>query len=113
MARFLVWTDLHDEFWNKIPEIPDEALGVDALLLAGDISTHGRHVDAALLLWDQLRKPVIMVRGNHEFYGSVIPELIEEEQARIAKMNAAGADIRLLDGDVTEVAGTRIIGATL
>lgn len=113
MARFLVWTDLHDEFWNKIPEIPDEALGVDALLLAGDISTHGRHVDAALLLWNQLRKPVIMVRGNHEFYGSVIPELIEEEQARIAKMNAAGADIRLLDGDVTEVAGTRIIGATL
>jgi len=113
MARFLVWTDLHDEFWNKIPEVPDEALGVDALLLAGDVSTKGRHVDAALLLWNQLRKPVVMVRGNHEFYGSVMPDLIEEEQERIGEMNAAGADIRMLDGDVTEVAGTRIIGATL
>ncbi len=113
MAKFLVWTDLHDEFWNKIPGIPEEALGVDALLLAGDVSTHGRHVDVALLLWDQLRKPVIMVRGNHEFYGSIIPELIAEEQTRLAEMNAAGADIRMLDGDVTEVAGTRIIGATL
>lgn len=113
MAKFLVWTDLHNEFWNKLPDIPDAALDVDALLLAGDVSTKGRHVDAALILWNQLRKPVIMVRGNHEFYGAVIPEIIAEEQARLLQMNAAGADIRMLDGDVTEVAGTRIVGATL
>lgn len=113
MAKFLVWTDLHNDFWNKLPDIPDAALDVDALLLAGDVSTKGRHVDAALILWNQLRKPVIMVRGNHEFYGAVIPEIIAEEQARLLQMNAAGADIRMLDGDVTEVAGTRIIGATL
>ena len=113
MAKFLVWTDLHNEFWNKLPDIPDAALDVDALLLAGDVSTKGRHVDAALILWNQLRKLVIMVRGNHEFYGAVIPEIIAEEQARLLQMNAAGADIRMLDGDVTEVAGTRIVGATL
>ena len=113
MAKFLVWTDLHNEFCNKLPDIPDAALDVDALLLAGDVSTKGRHVDAALILWNQLRKPVIMVRGNHEFYGAVIPEIIAEEQARLLQMNAAGADIRMLDGDVTEVAGTRIVGATL
>jgi len=113
MAKLLVWSDLHNEFWDDIPDIPDDALDADALLLAGDISTKGRHVDIALLLWDKIRKPVIMVRGNHEFYGSTMSEIVDDEKERIAKMNAAGADIRMLDGDSTIVNGTRIIGGTL
>lgn len=113
MAKFLVWADLHDEFWNALPEIPRSVGDIDALLIAGDISTGGRHVDLALLLWDQLRRPVVMVRGNHEFYGARMDEVIAAEGYRVAELNALGADIRVLDGDVTEVAGTRIIGATL
>ena len=112
MARFLVWSDLHHEVWQSLPEttIGDQ---VDAILLAGDISTGGRHVDCALLIWDRYRVPVILVRGNHEFYRSEISELIAEGRRRVSGMNAAGADIRVLDGEATEVAGVRVIGATL
>jgi hypothetical protein len=113
MANFLVWSDLHNEFWRDIPEIPSEAMDVDALLLAGDVSTQGRHVDVALLLWDVLRKPVVMIRGNHEFYDAKIDEVIADDTARIAEINKKGGDIRMLDGTSTEVAGTRIVGATL
>jgi predicted phosphohydrolase len=112
MARFLLWSDLHDEFWQSLPETTRSG-AFDAILLAGDISTRGRHVDCALLIWDRYRVPVIMVRGNHEFYRSEISELIAEEGRRVAEMNAAGADIRILDGAATEVAGVRVIGATL
>lgn len=113
MAKFLTWTDLHNEFWNDIPEIPKQALDVDALLLAGDTWTLGRHVDAAITLWNRLRKPVIMVRGNHEFYGGSISEIIENETAKIAEFNSLGGDIRMLDGHSTIVNGTRVVGATL
>lgn len=112
MARFLLWSDLHDEFWQSLPEttVGNE---VDAILLAGDTHTQGRHVDCALQIWDRYRVPVILVRGNHEFYRSEISELIAEDRRRIDEMNAAGADVRLLDGEATEVAGVRVIGATL
>ena len=112
MARFLLWSDLHDEFWGSLPDtsVSDQ---IDAILLAGYTHTRGRHVDSALLIWDRYRVPVLMVRGNHEFYGAAIPELIAEDARRIEKMNAAGADIWLLDGTATEVAGVRVIGATL
>jgi len=112
MARFLLWSDLHDEFWQSLPEttVGDR---VDAILLAGDTHTQGRHVDSALLIWDRYRVPVLMVRGNHEFYRSEISELTATDRRRIDEMNAAGADIRLLDGGATEVAGVRVIGATL
>lgn len=112
MARFLLWSDLHDEFWGDLPETT-VADGVDAILLAGDTHTQGRHVDCALLIWDRYRVPVLMVRGNHEFYRSEISDLIAQDTRRIDEMNAAGADIRLLDGEATEVAGVRVIGATL
>ena len=113
MARFLVWVDLHDEFWNRVPDIPDSAQDVDALLLAGDTSTQGRHIDIALDLHQQLNKPVIMIRGNHEFYHSTISGIIDNDRRRLAEINAAGGDIRMLEGNATEIAGTRIIGATL
>ena len=113
MARLLVWSDLHNEHWDALPEIPDSALDVDAMLLAGDTSTRGRHVDIAHHFHSRLDKPVIMVRGNHEFYGSQMDRIIAEDTRHIAQINAAGGDIRMLDGNATEIAGTRIVGATL
>lgn len=111
MTRFLVWTDLHDEFWRHVPDVP--LAGFDAVLLGGDISTRGRHVAFAHDVWQQCERPIIMVRGNHEFYGSVIPDLIAREQEKIAALLSQGVDIRVLDGDVTFIGETRIIGATL
>lgn len=113
MARFLAWSDLHDEFWNTVPRVPDSCLDVDAVLLAGDQSTLGRHMDVAWDIWQQTKKPVIMVRGNHEYYGSIVPELLKEELQRMKTFIRDGADIRILDGETTVVGDTRIVGATL
>lgn len=115
MARFLVWSDLHDEFWDQIPDIPDSVRDVDGVLLAGDSSTQGRHVDIAISIYDQIQRPVIMVRGNHEFYRSTISDIVRDDRKHISAANKSGRDIRMLDADcaVTEVSGTRIIGATL
>ena len=113
MARLLVWADLHDEFWQDIPDIPEEARDVDALLLAGDTSTQGRHVNIALHLYETLGKPIIMIRGNHEFYKSTLNTIMTEDRNQIAQINAQGGDIRMLEGNATEIAGTRIIAATL
>lgn len=112
MANFLFWSDLHDEFWNALPEpeIPDN---LDAVLIAGDLSNKGRHVDCALMIWDRFRVPVVIVRGNHEFYHGHLDEVVRQDRTRIDEMNALGADIRLLDGEATEINGTRVIGASL
>lgn len=112
MSRFLVWSDLHVEFWGDIPRILPRD-DIDGLLIAGDTHTRTRHVDMALLAWEMLQVPVVMVRGNHEFHGREMSEIIEDDQRRLAEMRALGAEIHLLDGTEVEIAGTRIIGATL
>jgi Icc-related predicted phosphoesterase len=112
MARFLFWADLHDEFWQGLTW-PADTGPIDAVLLAGDISTKGRHVDRMLDIFRHFQVPVRMVRGNHEYYGSVMEDLIEEEASRIAELRASGVDIAVLDADAEIIAGTRVIGASL
>ena len=115
MAKFLVWTDLHNEFWNDIPEIPKEALDVDAILLGGDTSTKGRHLDIASSLYENIKKPIVIILGNHEYYGSTIYQIELNDNLRLLEMQKQGIDIRLLNykNISTEIAGVRIIGATL
>ena len=51
--------------------------------------------------------------GNHEAYGSIWSELLAEEARQLAALHAEGLDIRILHGATTEIAGARVIGATL
>ena len=44
MARFLVWSDLHDAVWGGF-DLPDLSTPVDGVLIAGDTHTMGRHLD--------------------------------------------------------------------
>ena len=117
-ARFLVWTDLHDEFWKgfHLPELADP---IDAVLIGGDTNTRCRHLDIPARAARKYRCPVIVIWGNHECYGSVWPKLCAKERRELANMHAEGLDVRVLCSDpdpaavATEVAGVRIIGATL
>lgn len=111
MARFLFWGDLHDEFWQNLTW-PKDPGRIDAVLLAGDISTKGRHVDRMVDIFEYFQVPVRMVRGNHEYYGSVMEDLIEEEAVRIGELREAGVDIRVLDAQSEVIAGTRVVGAS-
>jgi len=112
MARFLVWSDLHDEFWDGF-DLPDLSTSVDGVLIAGDTHTSGRHLDIPARAARKYGCPVVVIWGNHEIYGSVWSELIESETAQLAQLRAEGLDIRVLHGEATKIEGVRIIGATL
>ncbi|MBO9455120.1 metallophosphoesterase [Paracoccus sp. R12_1] len=112
MARFLVWSDLHDEFWEGF-DLPDLSAPVDGVLIAGDTHTMGRHLEIPARAARKYGCPVVVIWGNHEPYGSVWSELLVEEERQLAVFRAEGLDIRVLHGAATEVAGVRIIGAPL
>lgn len=112
MVRFLVWSDLHDEFWEGF-DLPDLSTSVDGILIAGDTHTMARHLDIPARAARKYGCPVAVIWGNHEPYGSVWSELMADEERKLEELRAEGLDIRVLHGAATEVAGVRIIGATL
>jgi predicted phosphodiesterase len=76
----------------------------DVVILAGDIARPAEAVAWAT----SLRKPVLYVPGNHEFYGASIDGTL----AMLRRL-CAGTDVRLLDDDVVELSGVRFVGSTL
>ena len=80
---------------------PTEA---DAVVLAGDIARPREAVAWAL----GLGKPVLYVPGNHEFYGSSLPEA-KDELRRLCE----GTPVHLLDGAAVVLQGVRFLGTTL
>ncbi len=112
MARFLVWSDLHDEFWGGF-DLPDLSAPVDGVLIAGDTHTMGRHLDIPAQAARKYGCPVVLIWGNHEPYGSIWSDLLAGEERQLADLRTQGLDIRVLHGAATEIAGVRIIGAML
>lgn len=112
MPRFLIWSDLHDEIWNGF-QMPDLQTPVDGVLIAGDTHTMGRHLDIPGRAARIYNCPVVVIWGNHELYGSIWPELRAREMVRLKQRHKEGLDVRVLHADATEIAGVRIIGATL
>lgn len=112
MARFLVWSDLHDEFWNGF-DLPDLSAPVDGVMIAGDTHTMGRHLDIPARAARKYGCPVVLIWGNHEPYGSIWSDLLEDEERQLETLRGEGLDIRVLHGAATEIAGVRIIWATL
>ncbi|TNE63408.1 MAG: hypothetical protein EP336_17450 [Rhodobacteraceae bacterium] len=92
MARFLVWSDLHDEFWGGF-DLPDLSAPVDGVLIAGDTHTRGRHLEIPAQAARKYGCPVVVIWGNHEPYGSVWSELLADEEHQLAVLRAESLDI--------------------
>lgn len=107
--KFLIWGDIHSEFEEfKLPDERPE--GLDCILCPGDIWTKGRAVKKLERIAQWAACPVIATPGNHDYYG----DSIWKSDERMMRQAAESAfDIRILNPGVTEVAGTRIIAATL
>jgi predicted phosphodiesterase len=101
-VRVHVLSDLHLE---QDQSVPDD-VGADVIVLAGDIATGTRGVEWARE-WSGGR-PVLYVAGNHEFYGHVLPGLIDE-----LRRAAAGSSVRVLENDEVLIDGVRFLGCTL
>lgn len=100
--RLHVLSDLHLERGTAAPPSP----GADVVVLAGDIDNGTRAVEHAEALGGG--RPVLLVAGNHEYYGHAITELDRALQAR-----ADGTTVRVLENDEAIIGDVRFLGATL
>ncbi|HUG26041.1 metallophosphoesterase [Piscinibacter sp.] len=105
--KLLVLSDLHLEFSGLALE-PDP--GVDVVVLAGDIVCPGTKAVEWALQVPALRaaKAVILVPGNHEYYGAVM-----DDERQAMREAAHGTAVHLLDGDRVDIGGVRFLGCTL
>ena len=84
-------------------EFDAPAAEADVIVLAGDIAR-----PAKACVWaQQLRKPVIYVAGNHEFYGGSIDGTVKAGTMR------AGTNVHVLEADELIIDGVRFLGTTL
>ncbi len=105
--RVLVLSDLHLEFGATLNLAA--AIDYDVVVLAGDIQNPGTKA----VHWARRDstfggKPVILVPGNHEYYGRVLDA--ELQQMRGAALNS---NVHVLSRDVVCIAGVRFVGCTL
>jgi predicted phosphodiesterase len=100
--RLHILSDLHLEFEPFTPP----AVGADAVILAGDISTGYNGLKWALKSFSN--RPVVYVLGNHEFYGQKLQKLIEE----LRKM-ARGTNVHLLENETLKLGDVVFLGTTL
>jgi Icc-related predicted phosphoesterase len=87
---------------------PRLAAGVDALVVAGDVCADAEAGFQLLRHYVPLATPIVMVLGNHEFYG--FGHAKELAKARAA---APAQNIHLLENDATVIDGVRFVGASL
>lgn len=114
MSRFIIWSDLHQEFDEfEIPARADLPGPIDGVLLAGDTHTGMRHLDFAEAVATAYDCPVVMIDGNHEYYGNTITNIDAEEDRRLGHLHANDVPVFHLNGNSVVIAGTRIAGATL
>lgn len=104
--RLHILNDLHLEFARWPREVDVNAVDADVTVLAGDIGVGLQGVAWALAA---IRRPVIYVLGNHEYYGQrLMPELLAA-----ARTKCRGTHVHLLENDAVVIEGVRFLGCTL
>lgn len=102
-------SDLHREFGQE-PLTPEDIVG-DILVLAGDLVNRPvaltRYVDC--LRKSHFWGPIILVLGNHEFYGHDWVTATAEYRAAVGGI----PDVYLLEDASVVLGGVRFLGATL
>ncbi len=101
--RIRILSDLHVDFGTVVLPRVD----ADVTVLAGDIRP-----GKSALEWIRRNfppeQPIIYVLGNHEFYGSAIPKLIDD-----FRRMSADSNIHVLENDCLNIDGVRFLGGTL
>lgn len=111
--RIQVMSDLHLEFHADMGRSFIDALDptdVDVLVLAGDIGTvaSGTLLYGVGLLTEKYPQ-VVMVAGNHEYYGSTPAQVYKCRDLMHCKL----PNFRWLDNNSCEIEGQRFVGTTL
>lgn len=104
--RLQILSDLHVDAGGI--HRPIMAAGIDALIVAGDVCAGVETGFTVLRHYVPSAIPIIMVLGNHEFYGYNY----SSELAR-GRAGAFAHNIHLLENDTVILGGVRFVGATL
>jgi 3',5'-cyclic AMP phosphodiesterase CpdA len=106
--KILIYSDLHNEFEPFAPDL-QSCRAADVIVLAGDTDIRLHGVDWAKRLSEQAGdKPVIMVAGNHEFYGGKFNSVVEAMREA-----TRGTQVHVLEDEVLTLNGVRFLGSTL
>lgn len=95
-------SDVHVELYPYQPEV----LPVDIVVLAGDVHSNGRSIAWAA---ETFGAPVLLVAGNHEYYGGHLEKTLAKMRAEAAATNG---HVTLLERDTVIIDGVRFLGAT-
>ena len=109
-VRIAYASDLHLEFGRDLAALLPTALAADVLVLASDLET-----DPDRLAW-QLRRvrqrlavPIIVVLGNHEYYGQSFPDVLTRYRQVVQDI----PHVHLLENETLTLQGVRFAGTTL
>lgn len=104
--KIQIASDLHLEFLER--NFPDfrvvEPSDADVMVLAGDI--HNR--DRAFDVFRDWPCPVLLLHGNHELYGSVAEEVLDQLGTR-----GNVGSVRYLEQEAVVIGGVRFLGCCL
>jgi Icc-related predicted phosphoesterase len=104
--RIQILSDLHVDAGGL--HRPKLAAGVDVLMVAGDVCAGVETGFQVLRHYVSPSVPIVMVLGNHEFYGFGYAK----ELARARKL-APTHSIHVLENNALEIGNVRFVGATL
>lgn len=106
--KIQVLSDLHHEFYTSSK--PPDIVHTDAevIVLAGDIDMGDRGVLWAADQADRLKRQIVYVPGNHEYYGT---DLVRQRERWLVL--AEGTGVHVLDDRAVTLYGVRFIGSTL
>jgi predicted phosphodiesterase len=79
----------------------------DVTVIAGDLHTRGRGPKLAARYWPA--RPVVMIGGNHEYYGQVYPHHTQ----KIREAAAEYSNVHFLENDSIEIGGVVFLGCSL
>lgn len=113
MIRIALMSDLHLEFEASPGVDWTPTAGVDLVVLPGDVDVGVRAVGYPERVARELGCPVVLIPGNHEYYGHDRPALL----AALRETAATAEGVLVLDEDEalveTEVGWVRLLGCTL
>ena len=104
-----ILSDLHTE--GTAFTAPDT--DADVIILAGDIGKHTHGIEWAAKQKAFAGKPVIMVLGNHEYYGAELFGITNQCRIKAEEFQAQGISIFLLENDVLILEGVKFIGSVM
>lgn len=103
--KIQILSDLHTEFEPYTVKVVEEA---DVLVMAGDFTVAGL-LDDLEILAHTIKKPIVYVAGNHDYYYGVFERVNE----RLQHLGSYLPNFYFLNNRCVEIGNTRFIGSTL